>query len=168
MRKPFKLLQTNKKQQGQFHLLLPRLHTQRHTENAILTPLQTPQFLCLRTAKYHGDVFFHFFNFFTQKHKKSQKTLALFYIFAFISFFMNRKKNLLFYKKNMYQNRYSYALNQNRHERFSSRKKTRKRAKKRFLNTFGPQKCFKNHHFFIKNEHHVFNANSLFFTVIYM
>ena len=42
-----------------------------------------------------GTCFFTFLFFWhknTKNHKKSQKTLAFFYIFAFISFFMNRKK----------------------------------------------------------------------------
>ena len=143
--------------------------TRLHPLNAISIPLQTPPFLWVRTAKYPGDVFFYFFNFFTQKHKKSQKNARIIQYLCVHKFFHEQKKTHFFTKKNLGPDRYSYALNQNRHERFSSRKKTRKNVQKTsFLNIFGPQKCFKNHHFFIKNEHHVFNANSLFFTVIYM
>ena len=112
---------------------------------------------------------FSLFYFFDTKTQKITKNARILLYLCVHKFFHEQKKTHFFTKTNLYQNRYSYALNQNRHERFSSRKKTRKNVQKtRFLNIFGPQKCFKNHHFFIKNEHHVFNANSLFFTVIYM
>ena len=105
------------------------MNTRLHPWNAISTPLQTPQFLWLPAAKYHGDVFFHIFIFVTQKHKKSRKPLAIFCIFAFTSFFMNRKKHT-FLQKKLWLNRYPWGVIQNRHERFFKSGKNDKNVKK--------------------------------------
>ena len=70
---------------------------------------------------------FYFCDTKTQKITKNARDLLYLCV---INFFHEQKKTQFFKKKKLWQNRYSYTLNQNRHERFSSRKKTRKNVRK--------------------------------------
>ena len=117
----------------QFHPLSPRLNTRLHPLNAISTPLQTPQFLCLTAAQYPGDVFFHFFNFLTQKCRKSQKINALPRIFAFTSFFMNRKKTHFFTKNKSGAKSLSVGCNPESSRTIFTSKKNEKKCNKHVL-----------------------------------
>ena len=73
---------------------------------------------------------FYFCDTKTQKITKNARDLLYLCV---INFFHEQKKTQFFKKKNLDQNRYSYTLNQNRHERFSSRKKTRKKTCKKHV-----------------------------------
>ena len=66
------LLESNKKPQGQFHLLLPRLHTRLHPLNAISTSLQTPNFYEYLLQSTPATCFFYFSTF-EQKIQKITK-----------------------------------------------------------------------------------------------
>ena len=102
---------------------------------------------------------FYFCDTKTQKITKNARDLLYLCV---INFFHEQKQTQFFKKKIFGLNRYSYTLNQNRHERFSSRKKNEKKRAKNTFPVYGwASKSLKNGAFFMQNHHHVLLEKSL-------